>query len=235
MSHLALTNLILSNLITTQNASAGYFVVCRRTYFNSLQEAPLGDSEKFFDLSQLYGSVTVRPVIWTLKPLARFVSPLFNREFGSSVSIAKGAIIALGREFRFSVDQKKYKPFDSIFELSENAAVKVGMIEVDPDRDRIAINAENTTFKSLADMRNVVAARPILLNAVYMPAVMDVISRLQSGQSELEGRKWYRVFKAKCDDLAIDPADPGQSPLSIAQRLLREPLKATISTVEKLG
>ena len=84
-------------------------------------------------------------------------------------------------------------------------------------------------------MRNVVAARPILLNAVYMPAVMDVISRLQTGQSGIESRKRYRVFKAKCDDLAIDPADPGQSPLSIAQRLLRQPLKGKISTVEKLG
>ena len=108
VSHLKLTNLMLGHLVSTQSAAAGYFVVCRRTYFNVLQEAPLGDSEKFFDLSQLFGSVVIRPVIWTLKPLEKFASPLFDKEFGSSVSVAKGAIIALGPEFRFSVDQKKY-------------------------------------------------------------------------------------------------------------------------------
>lgn len=235
VSHLSLTNLILGHHISTQSAAAGYFVVCRRTYFNVLQEAPLGDSEKFFDLSQLFGLVTIRPVIWTLRPIEKFSSPHFNSEFGSSVSVGKGSIVALGPEFRFSVDQKKYKPFDSIFELTENAAVKPGTIEIDPDQDRIAITAEGATYKSLADMRNVVAARPILLNAVYMPAVMDVISRLQSGQSGLEGRKWYRVFKAKCDDLAINPADAGQSPLVLAQKLLRAPLNGTISVVEKLS
>src|SRR5512147_2609048 len=83
----------------------------------------------------------------------------------------------------------------------------------------IASPLQSATYKSLADMRNVAAARPILLNAVYMPAVMDVISRLQNGGGGLESRKWYRVFKAKCDDLAIDPADRGQSPLSLAQKL----------------
>lgn len=235
ISRLKLTNLILSHHINTQSAAAGYFIVCRRTYFNLLQEAPLGDSEKFFDIAQLFGSVTIRPVIWTLRPLEKFSSPLFNSEFGSSVSVAKGSVIALGPEFRFSVDQKKFKPFDSIFELSENAGVRPGTIEIDPDQDRIAITAESVTYKSLAGMRNVVAARPILLNAVYMPAVMDVISRLQSGHSSLEGRKWYRIFKAKCDDLAINPADAGQSPLSLAQKLLREPLNRTISVVEKLS
>jgi hypothetical protein len=42
---------------------------------------------------------------------------------------------------------------------------------------------------------------------------------------------WYRVFKAKCDDLGINPADRNGSPLSIAQKLLRAPIKKSIAVV----
>ncbi len=233
-SHLQITSPALVDLISNQKAATGYFVVCRRTYFNQLQEAPLGDAEKFFDVSQLFGTMIIRPVVWTLAPIENFSSPLFDKEFGSSVSVAKGSVIALGPEFRFSIDQKKYKPFDSIFALAQNDNVTPGTVEVDPEQDRITILAEGKTYKSIAGIRNMPAVRGMLLNAVYMPAVMDVITRLQTGQSGLEGRKWYRVFKAKCDDLAINPADSSKSPLSLAQMLLRQPLQKSISLVEKL-
>ena len=50
----------------------------------------------------------------------------------------------------------------------------------------------------------------------------------------MEGNKWYRVFAAKCDDLGIDPADEKNSPLDIAQKLLRQPINKVISVVENL-
>jgi hypothetical protein len=133
------------------------------------------------------------------------------------------------------MDRKKYKPFDSIFELGQNSSVTAGTVAVDPDQDRITILAEPKTYTSIAAMRGMPAGRSILLNAVYMPAIMDVISRLQTGDRALEGKKWYRVFRAKCDDLAINPSDPGQSPLELAQKLLREPLKKSIAVAESLG
>ncbi len=78
------------------------------------------------------------------------------------------------------------------------------------------------------------AGKSLLLNAVYMPAVMEVVARLQGGNSGFESRKWYRGFRAKCDDLGINPADDTRSPLSVAQKLLREPLKKVIAVAENL-
>lgn len=234
-SHLQLTSPALADLVSTQKAATGYFVVCRRTYFNMLQEAPLGDGEKFFDLSLLYGTVLIRPVIWTLQEILGFSSPLFDKEFGDAVNVAKGSVIALGPEFRFSVEKQKFKPFDSIFELSANDVVPAGTFQVDPDAERITILAEKKTHQAIADMRGMPSARTILLNAVYMPAIMDVVARLQAGNSGFESRKWYPVFKARCDDLGISLLDTNKSPLVVAQALLREPLKKTISVVESLG
>jgi hypothetical protein len=82
-------------------------------------------------------------------------------------------------------------------------------------------------------MRNIQLGRHVLLNSVYMPAIMDVIARLQARETGLESRKWYRIFRAKCDDLAIDPTDPSQPPLRIAQKLLRQPLRKMIDILEK--
>lgn len=224
----------LTNLIENQEAAAGYFVVCRRTYFNFLQPVPLGHSERFLDASSLFGSVTVRPAIWTLAPVANFTSPLIHKEFGDAVNLPKGSVIALGPEFRFSIDKKKFKPFESIFELAIDEALEPGVVHVDPLRDRITILAEPKTYNDLAGMRNMPAGRDILLSSVYMPAIMDVLALLQSGETSPVSKNWYRVFKAKCDDLAIDPANPNQSPLTIAQKLLRAPLKKSIAVVGTL-
>jgi len=56
---LVLSSRELRTLVEQQQAGVGYFVVCRRTYFNVLQEAPLGKSEKFFDATRLFGAVTL--------------------------------------------------------------------------------------------------------------------------------------------------------------------------------
>jgi hypothetical protein len=231
-AELQLRNAALQDLIETRKAAAGYFVVCRRTYYNYLQEVPIGKSEKFFDASRLYGTILIRPVIWTLAVIKDFHSPIFDREFGEKISIARGSVIALGPEFRFSMDRKKYKPFDSIFELGQDSTVTANTVAVDPDQDRITILAEPKTFASIVAMRGPQAGRSILLNAVYLPAIMDVISRLQTGDRGLESKKWYRIFRAKCDDLAIDPKDPNRSPLELAQKLLKEPLKKAIAVAE---
>lgn len=234
VSDLQIANKELNELIAEQAAAAGYFLVCRRTYFNQLQQVPLGRSEKFFDGNRLFGSVIIRPVVWTLRKIEGLASPVIDPEFGNSVNLGKGAIIALGPEFRFSMDQKKYKPFDSIFELALSETVAENTVAVDHDQDRITILARSETYKSIAAIRDMNRGKDMILNTIYLPAVIEVISRLQTGGINVEGRKWYRVFKGKCDDLGKNPADPNESPLTLAQQLLRGPLRKTISLMESL-
>jgi hypothetical protein len=232
VADLRIDNLELVELIQTQAAASGYFVVCRRTYFNHLQAASLGRSEKFFDGSRLFGAVTIRPVVYTLRRVEGYTSPLIDDEFGGASAIGKGAIIALGPEFRFSMDQKKYKPFDSIFELARSEEVPINTFRVDHDQERITILAREETYNSISSIREMNRGKDVVMNTVYLPAVVEVISRLQTGGMSVEGRKWYRIFKAKCDDLGLNPADPDVSPLELAQRLLRGPFAKTIALME---
>jgi hypothetical protein len=229
-SKLEIGNPDLLKLIEKQEAAVGYFLICRRTYYNRLQEAAIGTTEKFFEAEKLFGAIQIRPVVWTLQNIDNFESDLINPEFGESVPIAKGSVIAMGPEFRFSIDRKKFKPFDSIFELARDDNVQNGEFAVDPESDRIQIVAEHATYEKIAGIRHI-EARNILLASIYMPALMDVISRIQKGDN-MEAYKWYRVFKAKCDDLALDIANESQSPLKLAQTLLRQPIQKTIKIAE---
>ena len=219
-------------LVEEQKAASGYFLVCRPTYYNHLQEAPPSISEKHFDLSLLHGRVTIRPIVWTIREVTDFNSPLIDEEFGENIKIRKGSIVAMGSEFGFSVDPRKFKPFETIFRLSIDDSVSPGMIEVDPDQDKIGILAEKGTYGSIVAMRGLSTVRAIVLSSVYMPVVADIVARIQGGDTSFEARRWYQVFKAKCDDLNIQPEDESASPLKIAQILLKAPLEGTIKTME---
>ena len=223
----------LTALIEHQKASAGYFVVCRRTYFNRLQPIQLGKSEKSIDISRLFGRVSFRPVIWTIEDVKYYSSPLINEEFGKDIFIKKGAILAMGPESSFSLDPQKFKPFETIFKLDKRKDLEPGEIRVDPEGDKISIAAEPGTYNSIADMRNEPTGRTILITGVYMPAIMDIVSRLQTDGAEIfESYRWYRVFKAKCDDLSINPSDKASLPLEIAQKLLRRPFREAMKLIQ---
>lgn len=224
----------LKSLIDNQQASAGYFLVCRRTFYNKLESVPIGTTDRHFAATDLFGTVTVRPIIWTLKDVSNYSSKYMHQEFGQTIHMRKGAITAIGPEFRFSMDKKKFKPFESLFVLEMNPSVEAGTIAVDPLREKITIFAEQATFAELSNLRGFPKGRDILLNAVYMPAVMEVISTIQAGQTNITSQPWFRIFKAKCDDIGLDPFDPNQTPVKAAQKLLRAPLKKTIAVMGTL-
>ena len=222
----------LVTLIQEQKVATGYFIVCRPTYFNSLQRAGLGTTESYFDLSMLYGNITLRPVIWSLKEINGFNSPVINEEFGEKTIFRKGTIVGMGPEFKFSIDPRKFKPFESIFSLAEDDSIKKGMMEVDADQDKITILAHTSTKRAISAMRNTSVGRSVMITSVYMPAIAEVVTRIRSGEKNLEARRWYKVFTAKCTDLGIDLANESDSPLKIAQILLKEPLIRTIDALE---
>lgn len=231
-SEILIGNPELASLITAQEAGSGYFLVSRRTFFNHLQEVPPGTCDKYFNLTQLHGLVTVRPIVWTLDELIGFSSPLIDAEFGDDIRIRKGSIIAMGPEFRFSIDPRKFKPFETIFKLAVDDTIPPGMIEIDTDDDKIGILAEPKTHAALESMRNTDITRSVMLSSVYMPVVADIVAQIRQKDKSLEARRWFQVFAAKCDDMGIEIEDPSASALGIAQKLLKAPLREMTKAVE---
>lgn len=231
-SKFEVSNSEIQKFIENQSAALGYFIVCQRTFFNSLQEVPLCETDRHFNLSLVWGAIKIRPLVWSKKKISNFPNKSADEEFGHKINFRKATILAYGPEFRFSIDPKRFKPFESIFNLLANDDVPLGMIEVDTDQDKIGINANRKTYDSIVQMRNTPLTSSVMLSSVYMPAIVEIVSRIQNGSANFDGLRWYQVLLAKCEQIDIEIQNPANTPLSVAQQLLNAPIQTTTIALE---
>ncbi|MCY3996871.1 MAG: hypothetical protein OXF07_12085 [Rhodobacter sp.] len=126
--------------------------------------------------------------------------------------------------------QAKLKPIESIFELDRSPDVPEGTLQVDPERDRITILADPKTYETIRVLRDQTGGRPVVMNAVYLPAVMEVLDALKASEDGYQGRRWHQTFLAKCDAMGINPS-ADSSILESAQKLLGRPAGSLASLV----
>lgn len=233
-SEVNIGNKYLLELVNEGKASTGYYLICNQTYFNNLQIVSVGRTKKRFAKEKLFGTLILRPLIWTTDVIKDFNSDTINTEFERPCTVSKGAVIALGHEYRMSIDSIRFKPFETIFLLSKSEEVASNQVRVDINGEQIEILANKETLKNINDFRTKKTYRDILLSSLYLPVVMEVLTFIKEGESSFEGKLWYRVFIAKCDEIGIDVKKSGLPVLEIAQNLLRGPLIGIFNSMDSL-
>ncbi|CAM9256616.1 hypothetical protein [Acinetobacter pseudolwoffii] len=221
----------LSELIQDGKVAVGYYLICRETFYDELHVSILGESEIIIPQGMLFGSVIIRPIAWTTSSEVDLSTLTLNPEFSVLPILAKGEIVALGPEYRFSMDPKKYKPLGSIFELTRNDNLPAGIFHVDTEGDIIRLVAEKNTFENIVQLRNT-HNRNLLLGSIYLAALVDVLSRMSTSSND-EGKTWYRVLKAKYDELGLDLLQT--TPSEGAQMLLKRPIQELFAVVEHMN
>jgi len=218
----------IAELIEAGKAEIGIFVTCLETYYNDLKAIDPTNSSISFEPGTLNGRVIVRPVIWVSEDVEDFSSSNLHEEFGGdSLKLSKSEVIALGEETIFTVGREKLAPMETIFSLAKDDTVPPGEIMVQTEADKITILACPETYTHIYRLRGNTPGKVILLNSVYLPAVMEVLSALQNPPEALIEQRWYRIFRAKCEHIGINP-ESGDV-LSDAQKLLKSPF----SRIEK--
>jgi hypothetical protein len=223
-------------LVREKRAAIGVFVTCRKTYF--LRLVTLDPMANYFDFApgQLRGRVTLRPMIWATENLSEFNSDNLHEEFaGTSWDLPQGAILALAEESVINVGREKLAPMATIFSLAENPDVPEGETAIDLGQDKIVINASGATYHAITELR---ALNPqtqvVLLNSVFLPAVMEVLANLRDGgTSQFSDRRWFRIFSAKCDHLNINMEN--SDVLKDAQKLLKSPFGKIVKYKESFA
>jgi len=112
-------------------------------------------------------------------------------------------------------------PVESIFNLAISDKVPAGEFRVNPDEEKITILAERETYYKIFNIRNNALGKAVLLNSVYLPALMEVLSVLEQDAAAYRDRSWFRVFEAKCTHFNINMEKPEL--LEASQKLLRTP------------
>lgn len=221
---IVLTEPGIESLVTNGRAAVGCFVRCNDTYYTELRELGWPNGTSDFVPGSLLNRVTIRPLIWLKEDLAEWNSGAIHPEFGSPVSIARSSIIAVGVEKVISVGMAKLTPMESIFELSASDEVPDGLVQINPDADRITVFVNKALFQTINVLRGQNTGRPLLLNAIYLPAVIEVLDALRANPEGYRDRRWYQPFRAKCDAHGID-FSRGESLLTWAQTLLGYPAR----------
>lgn len=217
-----LTEPTLKALVDIGNAAVGLYVSCQESYFSELVQLGMVSQVLPFTPGKLIGRVEIRAMIWATQAIERFDLANCNIEFGKGTcSLEAGAVLALGDELLINVGREKLAQMDTVFALVEAPELQPGILSLQLDSERITILAAKDVYEPINRLRGVSNGRSIVLNSVYLPAVIEVLGALREGANGMEGRRWYKVFTAKCEHLGIHAKDGDQ--WKNAQLLLEAP------------
>lgn len=230
---IVLTEPSIADLVTCGQASVGCFVRCNETYYSELRELSWPSGINDFPPGSLLNRVSIRPVIWLKEDLQSWNPDTIHPEFMPPVSIERASVIAVGPEYVISVGLAKFTPMESIFELSAADDLPDGMIRIDPEADRIVILVAAQLFQTINILRGQATGQAVLINAIYLPAVIELLDLLSTDTDQFSGRRWFTPFMAKCDAKGIDLSTK-PSLLESAQVLLGSPARELMRVVAEV-
>jgi hypothetical protein len=212
-------------------AMFGLSVVCLETYFNRLFNLPLSGGDIGIEPGLLRGQVLIRPIIWANDAIEGYSSKNIHDEFGKApLNFEKSTVLAIGDETVIDVGAEKLAPIGSVFALALENGIPDGQVAIQTEEAKIEILASSSTLEWIAQMRNTVSGKAILLSSVYLPVVMAVLDTMRSKDPVHEDKRWFRVFRAKLTQLGLSVESPDL--LEVAQALLKSPLGKLNSLVD---
>lgn len=212
----------LVRLLERGDAAFGCFITCRDTGLRRLQRFGFPAGSHQFAPGALLGRVQLRPMVWATRPIKAYAPAGADQEFGGAIDVEPGQILALDDEQRVDVLRPAIPAIESIFEIYASQEVEEGDFEIDTSNDRIKVYMGEKTFALVQSLRGAEnSTKCVVMNALYVPILMEVLHLLSSGAEEYEQHRWYEPFRKRCELLDVDiEAD---QLLTNAQRLLDRP------------
>jgi hypothetical protein len=218
-------------LVDNSSATIGVYIVCLRTYYNQLHHLERQGGSIEFEKGELHDTVVFRPVICAAEQIADFSSENLHEEFGDSAwSFQPADVLAIGDEVIIEVGLDKLAPMETIFTLVVSEDVPDGQTRAYLSGDKIAVAANKKTRDLIHGFRGSGIGQLTLLNAVYLPVIMEVLAALAEDSGPYEQYRWYSVFMGKCNHLGINIEQPDF--LGNAQTLLQSPLGKLLASRE---
>lgn len=227
-----LTEAGIRSLVEGNKASVGCFVRCDDTYHTELRSLAWSSGRSDFAAGALLNRVILTPLVWLKDSVSSWNPGSIHSEFAPPLNLEKGDILAIGEEHIIQVGQAKLTPIESIFELNQSSDVPEGTIRVETEGDKITILVGPETHQTIMVMRGRTDGKPVVMNSIFLPAVMEVLDILkQDSVAQYAGCRWYTPFTARCDARGVDIA-ASTSLLEDAQKLLDNPLQS-LSILER--
>jgi len=209
-------------LINSGAACFGCYVRCQETGMRRLQRIGFPAGTHDFASGALLGRVQIRPVVWAISSISGYKPTGVHSEFSAGSNIQPGQILALDFEQVIEVTRPPLASVESIFEIVAAEDLDEGEFEIDTDADRITVRMPEATYQLVQALRQTDArSRATIMNALYMPIVMDVLDQLREDTSQFEQYRWFHPFYARCQLCDVNLEQPDL--MNDAQKLLDKP------------
>lgn len=219
------------SLIEGGSATFGCYIKCVETGVRRMQRLGFPVGSQQFASGALIGRVQLRPMVWSLKPIVGYEPSGAHEEFAGGMDIDVGQILALDDEHVIEVTRPSLPPLESIFEIQSSDAVPEGEFELDTEADRITVLMPEATYQLLQDLRHADdSTRAVLMNALYVPIIMEVLDQLRDGEEPFEQYRWLHPFRTRCELADVDLTKLDL--LNDAQKLLQQPFASLAQLID---
>lgn len=226
----------LADLVNDKLAKVGVFVTCEDTSYKKFFELENVATPQGLDFrpGNFKGAVSLRAIVFSTQTICDYEPENLHHELaGIKWMIGKGELLAFSPEKRFNASNAKLRPTETIFMFTKRKDIEEGVVRINLEEEKIAIEVNSKSLDKISEMRATVTGKQLLLNSVYLPAVMEVLNQLSQDTGQYENKAWYSVFNDKCTYLGIDITAP--SPLEDAQKILQQPLSLLFNNKELIN
>ena len=173
------------------------------------------------------GRVEFTPFLISARRLPQFQASGWHEDFaGLTFDIEAGAVLAEDKETVYWIDTADEAPLGSIFELV-SADVPDGRWQCQLDGERVSIamsTADSQRYRVARERANSTPDGQYLMNGLYLPALIHVLSIADRDQDTYSDRRWYASLDQRLHALGCAPLGSGQPDRVVdAQKVLESP------------
>ena len=225
----ALSDPDLSRLVAMGRAEYVLLVRCPTTHARIVTRSADATLEQVYQPGVLSGRTEFCPFLVATEDLIQFQAAGWHRDFldQSSFDISAGSVLATDYPKEYWIDTAPEAAVGSIFELVESDDVADDQWCCSLDAERVGILMSPRAldrFRGARARLNGTPDQAYLMNSVYLPALLHVLSVADVASHDYSNRRWFRSLDAKLDDLKRPGLGASTSDRLVdAQTLLESP------------
>lgn len=207
-------------LLAEKRASCLIYVHCRNTWYGEVFSLDGPKGEFKLPKSHIEGDTNFWTLVVATEAIPKYRSSKFHPEYDQAVfSIEQDQILAIAEPESHYISRDMFKSVTSLFDYSRNNNLSEGEWRVDIEGNRLVIEANDAQVRYFRSAENTRQGQSVVLNAVFLPALLQVINSFRDAPGQYEEKRWAQVLMNRLEEAKLAHSEP----LAAAQGLLRKP------------
>lgn len=190
--------------IHRNEAEYSLLIVCPTTYFRRHLGSKSPELQAGITLGDVDREIELRPSIVANREIAKYRPDDLHQELqGQSYLVDLGGLLAQEESWRFPASREFLRPITSIFHIVPDAKLPSGQLDIVVG-DTVEIRVNNKDNARLAAARKTNRGRQTVMNAVYVPAVMNLLAEAIRLQDDAADSRWYSVVQYQLREIGVE-------------------------------